>query len=75
MGERPDCIDCKECPATSGPRCRDCDIEWLMTSTSCRECRVFLMREEVGGPLPAQHVGGCSLATDPNPYPNNGSDK
>lgn len=59
----PKCIDCDEeqgsCP---GGRCRDCDMEYLFTSGSCRECHVWMMKPEMAGRSVAeQHKAGCSL--------------
>lgn len=46
--EWPPCVDCDEPGArgtSPGGRCRECDIEYLMHTGSCRECGVFIMRE------------------------------
>lgn len=64
----PACVDCGEPDSGSCPegRCRDCDIEYLIVSGSCRECARAVWREEYGGPIAQQHADGCSLANDPH---------
>ena len=73
--EWPPCVDCDEPGARStspGGRCRECDIEHIVGTGSCRECGVFVMREEIAGPRAAQHKPGCSLADsdDYGPMPS-----
>ena len=68
------CVDCTEPDArgtSPGGRCRECDIEHAVGSSSCRECGVFIMRVEIAGPVASQHKPGCSLATadDYRPLP------
>ena len=60
-----DCIDCNEPESGTlpGGRCRECDIARCVDSARCRECGVFMMREEFAGPIASQHTAGCSLAT------------
>ena len=66
----PKCIDCDEAAGTCpGGRCRDCDIDWLFKSGSCRECARWLMRENIAGPVAQQHKAWCSLAHEPDCYP------
>lgn len=70
--ERP-CKDCGDL-TFNDERCRDCDIEHLRASGSCRECFVWLIDPDnpVGvrvPPVPMQHKQGCSLRDDPRPYP------
>lgn len=67
----PACIDCGEPNSGSCPagRCRDCDQEYVVASSSCRECARWMWREEFGGPIAQQHAAGCSLANDPDYAP------
>lgn len=70
----PPCVDCGEEPGTCPEgRCRDCDIEHLMTAGSCRECLTWIMREDMAGPREKQHSIGCSLAAEPC-YPRNAAE-
>jgi len=55
------CADCGE-PTYNDKFCRDCGLERMVAEGSCRECGKWIMAEEYGGPAPAQHVAGCSLA-------------
>ncbi len=61
---------CEACDEPTGNErlCRECDIEMLIDTASCRECGTFLMRVKVAGPIAKQHKAGCSLRADPNPY-------
>jgi len=67
----PPCVDCGE--PDSGTcldgRCRDCDLEYVATLSTCRECLEWILRENVGGPRAKQHKAGCSIAEDPIYYP------
>lgn len=59
----PPCVDCGEPEAGTCPeqRCRDCDLEYICTTSSCRECARFMGREDMFGPLRDQHAPECSL--------------
>jgi hypothetical protein len=62
----PDCIDCGDphggtCP---GDRCRDCDMDYVVSTSSCRECFAWIWSEEWGGAASKQHKPGCSLANE-----------
>ena len=66
MNTTPLCKDCGEEPGTSPDgRCRDCDIEYVGARGSCRECGVFIMREDFGGPRASQHRPTCTLKDNP----------
>ena len=67
--ERP-CIDCDE-PTLNEDRCRDCDQDYVVNTSSCRECGRWIWAEEFGGPIPNQHRGGCLLTYDPEFHPRN----
>jgi hypothetical protein len=70
----PPCVDCGEEPGSCPDgRCRDCDIEHLMSAGSCRECLTWIMREEMAGPREKQHSIGCSLTAEPC-YPRNAAE-
>ena len=49
--------------------CGDCDVEALVANLSCRECSVWLIRDDIGGPLEKQHAPTCSLKTVADCYP------
>jgi hypothetical protein len=53
------CIDCGEEPASTFPRCRDCDIEYILEMNTCKECRRFIYRRDL---VPNSHADGCSKA-------------
>jgi len=59
----PPCIDCgaPEAGTCPGQRCRDCDLEFIVATSTCRECLQWMMREDVAGPLRDQHAPECSL--------------
>lgn len=62
------CVGCGD--KTYNPeRCRDCDIEHLITSGLCRECGVWIVREDIAGPMPSQHKPECTLRLDRDPFP------
>lgn len=62
--ERP----CERCgdPTLNDQYCRDCDIEWCVAMSLCRECKISICNPIFYGPIPAQHKSGCSLRDDPN---------
>jgi len=59
----PPCIDCGEPEAGTCPaqRCRECDMEFITSTSTCRECGTWIVRAEFGGPRRDQHAPECSL--------------
>lgn len=58
------CVDCEDERGTlPGGRCRECDIDHVTSSGSCRECYVWIIGPDWGGPIESQHKAGCSLRT------------
>jgi len=72
----PACKDCGEPDSASSPdgRCRECDIEYLLSRVACRECLTFMVRPDAfipPVPISKQHALGCSLRDVPDYYPRN----
>lgn len=64
------CVDCGEDPGTlPDGRCRDCDLEYVASWSTCRSCRRFMIRVDVAGPLSDQHAPDCPLRFDPDCLP------
>ena len=47
----PLCSDCREWHASSGDRCRDCDIEYGLKSMECSSCKRMRYRQDSPAPL------------------------